>query len=52
MTNRYDSDDACFIIDFIANPPITDANPPELFIAFYFQAATRSGIVGKSQSYR
>jgi len=46
MTNRYDSDNAGFIIDFVTKPPITDTNSPEPFIAFYFQAAMRAWIVG------
>ena len=52
MTNGYDGDQPFFIIDLIADPPITDTNPPASVFSPYFQASVRAWIVCQSESHR
>jgi len=52
MTDGYNLDQASFIIDLIADPPITDTNPPSSFFGLYFQTAVWTWIVRQSESNR
>jgi len=38
---------AGFVVDLIADPPISCADPPNAFFASYFEASRRSRVGGK-----
>jgi hypothetical protein len=52
MADGYDSHYASFIIDLIADPPITDTNAPTPFFGLYLQASVWTWIVSQSESNR
>ena len=52
MADRHNSNRSSIIVDFVADTPIPNADPPASFFALNFQAAMWTRIFGKSESYR
>ncbi|HEV7472686.1 MAG TPA: hypothetical protein VGN90_01485 [Pyrinomonadaceae bacterium] len=49
MADRYDSNHLGAIVDFVANPPIANADTPQVFCHFYFETTVRTWIIRESK---